>query len=280
MSPELLYDIFDNRKKYFPSRDTDLWGKTFFLKVREQHDKIKVITDFLRKIAINNFKRKRYTLEYDIINNDEIIYDAEAIDLLSKLDILTFPSIRVHKNYENYNFMDSSSGETNLLCQFIGILSTIQDNSLIIIDEPENSSHPNWQINYIGWLKDIFKEYHSCHFVIATHSHFILTDLQEHNSTIIALEKADGRVKNIAENLNTFCWSVDDILYNVFHVRNTRNSVFENKMMRLYKLVTENNADREDINRLLDELERYKLTDDDPLNKLIKLAKNKNAEVR
>ena len=87
-------------------------------------------------------------------------------------------------------------------------------------------------------------------------------------------------MKNIAENLNTFCWSVDDILYNVFHVRNTRNSVFENKMMRLYKLVTENNADREDINRLLDELERYKLTDDDPLNKLIKLAKNKNAEVR
>jgi predicted ATPase len=91
--------------------------------------------------------------------------------------------------------MDSSSGETNLLCQFIGILSTIQDNSLIIIDEPENSSHPNWQINYIGWLKDIFKEYLSCHFVIATHSHFILTDLQEYNSTIIALEKADGRVK-------------------------------------------------------------------------------------
>ena len=280
MSPELLYDIFDNRKKYFPSRDTDLWGKTFFLKVREQHDKIKVITDFLRKITINNLQRKRYILEYDIINSDEIIYDAEAIDLLSKLDILTFPSIRVHKNYENYNFMDSSSGETNLLCQFIGILSTIQDNSLIIIDEPENSSHPNWQINYIGWLKDIFKEYLSCHFVIATHSHFILTDLQEHNSTIIALEKADGRVKNIAENLNTFCWSVDDILYNVFHVRNTRNSVFENKMMRLYKLVTENNADKEDINRLLDELERYKLTDDDPLNKLIKLAKNKNAEVR
>ena len=47
--------------------------------------------------------------------------------------------------------------------------------------------------------------------------------------------------------------------------------------MRLYKLITENNADREGINRLLDELERYKLTDDDPLNKLIKLAKNKNA---
>lgn len=269
MSPELLYDIFDNRKKYFPSRDTDLWGKTFFLKVREQHDKIKVITDFLRKIAINNFKRKRYTLEYDIINSDEIIYDAEAIDLLSKLDILTFPSIRVHKNYENYNFMDSSSGETNLLCQFIGILSTIQDNSLIIIDEPENSSHPNWQINYIGWLKDIFKEYHSCHFVIATHSHFILTDLQENNSTIIALEKSNGKLENIAENLNTFCWSVDDILYNVFHVRNTRNYAFETDIYKLLNLVSQGLINTPLAKDLVVKLSRYTLPGNDPLKVIL-----------
>ena len=269
MSPELLYDIFDNRKKYFPSRDTDLWGKTFFLKVREQHDKIKVITDFLRKIAINNFKRKRYTLEYDIINSDEIIYDAEAIDLLSKLDILTFPSIRVHKNYENYNFMDSSSGETNLLCQFIGILSTIQDNSLIIIDEPENSSHPNWQINYIGWLKDIFKEYHSCHFVIATHSHFILTDLQENNSTIIALEKSNGKLENIAENLNTFCWSVDDILYNVFHVRNTRNYAFETDIYKLLNLVSQGLINTPLAKDLIVKLSRYTLPGNDPLKVIL-----------
>lgn len=115
MSPELLYDIFANRNKYFPARETDLWGKTFYLKLIMQPDKIKIITNFLRKVATNNIKRKRYTLEYDIINSNEIISDAEAIDLLSKLDILTFPSIRVYKNYENYNFMDSSSGETNLL---------------------------------------------------------------------------------------------------------------------------------------------------------------------
>ena len=174
ITPDLLSDIFNNREKYFPLRDTDIWGKTFFLKVKEQPDKIKIITDFLSRVAIKNYKGKRYVLEYDIIDNDEIIRDAEAIDLLSKLDILTFPSIKVYKDYENYNFMDSSSGETNLLCQFIGILSAIQEDSLVIIDEPENSAHPNWQINYIGWLKEIFSQYNSCHFVLATHSHLFL----------------------------------------------------------------------------------------------------------
>lgn len=273
MSPELLCDIYENSNKRFMSRETDLWGKAFYLKIKEQHDKIKIITDFLRKTASYNKKRKRYAIEYDIINNDNIVQDAEAIELLSKLDILTFPVIRVYKNHENYNFIDSSSGESNLLCQFIGILSAINDNSLIIIDEPENSSHPNWQINYIGWLKEIFKKYNSCHFIIATHSHFILTDLQEHSSSIIALEKTNGKISNIAENLNTFCWSVDDILYNVFHVRNTRNSIFENKMIRLYKLLSDKDKNYGEIKILIQELEQYKLSEDDPLNKLLILAK-------
>ena len=273
ITPELLSDIFNNREKYFPLRETDIWGKTFFLKVKEQPDKIKIITDFLRKIAVKNFRRRRYVLEYDIINDNEIIYDAEAIDLLSKLDILTFPSIRVYKNYENYNFMDSSSGETNLLCQFIGILSAIQEDSLVIIDEPENSAHPNWQINYIGWLKEIFGQYNSCHFVLATHSHFILTDLQENNSTIIALEKSNGKLENIAENLNTFCWSVDDILYRVFGVCNTRNHAFETDIMTLYNMISEGSDNINEIKRMVNRLSEFILPGDDPLLEILNQAK-------
>lgn len=43
ITPDLLSDIFNNREKYFPLRETDIWGKTFFLKVKEQPDKIKII---------------------------------------------------------------------------------------------------------------------------------------------------------------------------------------------------------------------------------------------
>ena len=120
-------------------------------------------------------------------------------------------------------------------------------------------------------VKEIFKKYNSCHFIIATHSHFILTDLQVHSSSIIALEKTNGKISNIAENLNTFCWSVDDILYNVFHVRNTRNSIFENKMIRLYKLLSDKDENYGEIKILIQELEQYKLSEDDPLNKLLNI---------
>lgn len=52
ITPELLSDIFNNREKYFPLRETDIWGKTFFLKVKEQPDKIKIITDFYVKLLL------------------------------------------------------------------------------------------------------------------------------------------------------------------------------------------------------------------------------------
>jgi predicted ATP-binding protein involved in virulence len=156
----------------------------------------------------------------------------------------------------------------------LGIMRDIEHGSLVMIDETEHSAHPNWQINYVGWLKKIFKDYYDCHFVIATHSHFILTDLKPESSDIIALEKTDdGIVHDIAEGLNTFCWSVDDILYRVFHVRNTRNRVFEEKVADLYDRISRRDKDKEGIYSLIWELTQYQLSEEDPLSRLIQTAK-------
>ena len=193
--------------------------------------------------------------------------------ILTDLDILSYPSLKVYKDVEGYEFDQSSSGESNLLCQMVSIMSDIEPNSLILIDEPENSAHPNWQMSYIGWLKKIFEQYYNCHFVISTHSHFMLTDLETITSDIVALEKKGGIIKDVSDGVNTFSWSVDDILYRVFHVRNTRNYVFEGKVIELYKMVS-NRDDKEKVRALMNELTAYRLNDDDPIMKLLDTAKN------
>ena len=73
--------------------------------------------------------------------------------------------------------------------------------------------------------------------------------------------------------MNTFSWTVDDILYRVFHVRNTRNYVFEGKLVELYNLVS-NRDDKMKVVRLIKELSQYQLNGDDPLAHLLKTAKN------
>ena len=155
----------------------------------------------------------------------------------------------------------------------VGIMSDIEPNSLVLIDEPENSAHPNWQISYIGWLKKIFMYYHNCHFVISTHSHFILTDLEPESSDIVALEKKYGIVRDVSEGVNTFNWTVDDILYRVFHVRNTRNYVLESKMVELYRLVSGRTNEKQKLNGLIEELSQYQLNNEDPLIRLLETAK-------
>ncbi len=275
MTAEKLTDIFTNQKNYFEHRETDLWGTRNFEKIKNDPLKLETAAAFLRKAAETNIRLnpKKFVVNYHVLENNEIVRDREALEILSAIDLLSFPSLQVYKKEKPFEFSESSSGETHMLCQMLGIMSDIEHSSLVLIDEPENSSHPNWQINYIGWLKKIFKAYYDCHFVIATHSHFVLTDLNPVSSDIIALERTeDGLLHDIADGLNTFCWSVDDILYRVFHVRNTRNYVFESRMIELYKLLSER-GDKGKLCELIKELSWYQLNAEDPLAKLLDTAK-------
>ncbi len=276
MTADKLIEIFTNQKEYFKNRETQVWGTSNFERIRHIPGQLEIAAAYLSKAAkrYEILNSKRYVVNYRVLEDNEIVRDREAIDILSSLDILSFPSLMVYKKDNGYEFSESSSGETHILCQMLGIMSDIEHGSLVMIDEPENSAHPNWQINYVGWLKKIFKDYYDCHFVIATHSHFILTDLKPESSDIIALEKTDdGIVHDIAEGLNTFCWSVDDILYRVFHVRNTRNRVFEEKVADLYDRISRRDKDKEGIYSLIWELTQYQLSEEDPLSRLIQTAK-------
>lgn len=276
MTPERLCHIFDNQGDYFKKRKSPIWGTSNFQKMRQNGNTLFVVSNFLRTLAEENKNEKRVYLNYNVLEDpDRINRDKEALEALSALDILSFPSLRIYKRDTEFAFENSSSGETHLLCQLIGIMSDIEHNSLVLIDEPENSSHPSWQVNYINWLKSIFRLYADSHFVMATHSHFLLTDLRPESSDIIALVRDDeNQLKDSSDGVNTFNWSVDDILYRVFQVRNTRNYVFEGKVVDLYHMVSNREQDKAKIRGLIEELSAYRLNDADPMMKLINIAKD------
>lgn len=277
MNPELLEDIYTNWQNYFKGRTGEVWGTRYYQTLSNHPEKIEMVCSYLRRYADILDTNRQNQILYDVFDEDNsLVYDSEAIKLLSNLDILSFPEFLVYKKDLNdgYDFVNSSSGETQQFCQFISIMSAIEHNSLILIDEPENSSHPNWQMKYIGWLQKIFTEYRDCHFIIATHSHFLLTDLNPEWSNIIALDKTINGLVNIADGMNTFCWSTDDILYRVFHVRNTRNYVFEDEVMELYSLISNGKKNSNRAKQLHLQLKTYVLPGNDPLLRLIKMMED------
>lgn len=226
MNPTLLEEIFDHPEVYFPQRKTRLWGSKYFESIRRNPENLNVIAGFLRALCDKFAENRYFYLCYDVMDPASgFASDGRAIKLLSQMDILTYPSIHVHKGTEDYLFEDSSSGETQLLCQFIGVLSELNDYSLVFIDEPENSCHPEWQMAYINWMKSIFKKYSTSHIIIATHSHFILTNLEPDDSMIVSIERKDGSLKGI-ETVNPYGWLSDEILEDVMLMRNLQGKKY------------------------------------------------------
>lgn len=85
----------------------------------------------------------------------------------------------------------ASSGQLGMATALLSLASEIQDGSLVLIDEPEISLHPEWQVKYIGLLLETFEAYVGCHFVIATHSPLVISELPSH-ATLVALDNPDS----------------------------------------------------------------------------------------
>ncbi|MDO1499098.1 AAA family ATPase [Winogradskyella maritima] len=145
------------------------------------------------------------------------------IDWLRKIGLLSNPVIKFSDN--NVELQRASSGEFHLFTTMIGIMASTRKNSLVIIDEPEISLHPNWQMRYIEFIRELFKDTNrvTAHIIIATHSHFLVSDLYGESSNIIGLRKEDNMIKSIEINKDTYGWSSEDVLYNVFNVKSPTN---------------------------------------------------------
>lgn len=204
------------------------------------------------------------------------VVNGEKLSNLIKHDIIRPSNISFYKAGEKIDFENCSSGEKHMIFAFSGILNAISENSLILIDEPEISLHPEWQIQYISLLKKVFEKYKGCHFILASHSHYLVSDLQGDTSSIVTLSKENSLwPKAELLNFDTYAWSAENIIYNVFGLRTTRNYYFESDLRRLLMLIqTEDNTDKNlnEIIELTKKMKKYIYNEDDPLCAIISQA--------
>lgn len=191
-----------------------------------------------------------------------------------------YPTVFFFKNGQRVPFDSCSSGEKHILFAYIGILSRINNNTLVLVDEPEISLHPEWQIRYVSTLSKLFAEYKNCCFILASHSHYFVSELQGESSTIVVLKKElESRVPK-AEVIpyDTYSWSAENIIYNVFGIRTSRNFYFEGDLSYLLnslELFDGSNEKRENIQIQINKLKKYVFNTNDPLYMILKEAEEK-----
>lgn len=157
---------------------------------------------------LNNLKLSLNVKDYNLLSNDEI-------------NILSFPIFNINlKFWDIKSFNNLSSWEKTMLTRFtniyIDILKQNKDwikNFIILMDEPDLHLHYEWQKEYIKKLIDIFSTLNTnikFHFIIATHSPFLISDLPR--ESIILLDRENNETFQVSNKNKTFWANFVDII--------------------------------------------------------------------
>jgi predicted ATPase len=181
-----------------------------------------------------------------ILDFEGLAYSADllsSIKMLRRVGLIRLRAVEIERlDGVILDLKEASSGELSIVTSFLSLATTMDDSTLILIDEPETSLHPAWQNRYIDLLLKTFSHYRGCHYLIATHSPLILSEIQKANSMIVYLDSAGGSgTENIAGQ------SPDYLLVNAFGSPGRNNYYLKHEIVNVLRLVADQKADTDEF---------------------------------
>ncbi|WP_230009536.1 ATP-binding protein, partial [Microbacterium sp. Bi128] len=160
-----------------------------------------------------------------------------AAQLLKRSGMIEMKSVTLIRadSGSRLDLNDASSGELSLVTAVLGIASAIDDKSLVLIDEPEISLHPDWQGGYLDLLRRAFERYKGSHFIVATHSPLIVSGIDASHSNVLSLEgnPNDRDTKNLSGK------SADEVLIGAFNVAGRNNLYLKQSLVRALRMAAD-----------------------------------------
>jgi len=203
------------------------------------------IIQFNHDFSFQTFAYKPYNIKLDIDKEQkeklEEHYIGEKIlyDIIDKNSVIQFNEFfsRYYNGNEIYitkllnnkilfleitdelgrNFFDLSHGERSIFITNLILFEKIQEkntNVIIYLDEPDLTLHPEWQRKYLNELVKTFSSWDKkIHFIITSHSPFIVSDIPKEN--IIFLENGK-QIDGLEEKKQTFGQNIHTLLSDSF----------------------------------------------------------------
>lgn len=187
--------------------------------------KLELFFSSLRTAAWKDHGR-RFVVMIDLIEIVNSQRDLESwragLFLSRRFRLLEGASLILRKAGIPIPFSDLSSGEQQIIGMNARLLAEIAPYSLVIIDEPEISLHPEWQMRYVPTLENALRPFKTVHALIATHSHFMVSDIESQTATLVVASSGDHAQFDFFEG-DVYGRSPENILYRVFGVAATGN---------------------------------------------------------
>ena len=186
-----------------------------------------------RKLRNEYISLEKLTEKYSINDDGWVKVCEENYDLFlryEKEEFIYMNDLAFEKDGERLCLENMSSGEKMFFMRILSLLSSIEDNSLIIIEEPELHLNPSWTKQIITMLQMLFGEY-KVHFLISTHSYAFINTVFPEN-ILFANQKS---FTNLDPGINTFLANEVEIS-NLFFSNSKKINYVEKK---LWKKVSE-----------------------------------------
>lgn len=131
---------------------------------------------------------------------------------LKRRGVLSSIDIMLHKinGHSKIELKNASSGELSLIATLIFLITKIRKRSVIVIDEPENSLHPQWQREYVKRIYDTLYLYEP-KIYMATHAPLIISGARAADLDVTVMKMdGDARSAMIVEydNIEETMWEL------------------------------------------------------------------------
>ncbi len=246
--------------KKIKGKADDLWGlegktRNFCDKLAEFSDKTILDTrsDNFIKYSFNSIE-KLYEIKNAYYKENQIF---EHLDMLLYEDMLGKITLLLEKQGQIFESDALSEGEKQIIA-IRGINDLlINENTLLLFDEPDTYLHPSWQGQF---MEEIIKYSENAQFVITTHSPNIISSLQKVQLNLLHTVDEKPVVKHVS--LNPYGKPVDQILIDFFGLKGLRNEPVMKAFEELWLLIKNNNYKSNEFKAMFEKLEKEIGADD------------------
>lgn len=221
--------------------------------------------EFLELQNLLSSKKKRrieFVLDMGGPHCEQVAPNVLRLGLLTDLLRLSDVNVQAAHSAAQFSLLELSSGEYHMFSTILAIGFGLNEKAVLLIDEPENNLHPQWQRDLMATVFDVCSQAMTeGHVIICTHSPLIVGAARE-GSTVVDLTRERPRISVV-----TYGASSDELLLAQFGVGSSRNQVVVDAVQRAVSLVERGDFNNSEFRSLVPGLRsiRNALTSNDPM---------------
>ena len=184
--------------------------------------------EFIKSLesVLEDAKWRRLESALNTLSSDPVFKEFNLVELIERFNFSTI-EIDINKEYGNF-FRKLSSGHRIVLLTIVRLVETVQERSLVILDEPETHLHPPLLSAFTRALSNLLTSRNAVA-IIATHSPIILQEVPK--SCVWKFSRSGEYSKAERPNIETFGENVGTLTREVFGLEVTESG--------FHKLITD-----------------------------------------